>query len=497
MMSSGVAYRIVLIALAVLFSFLCAGVVFGFQPLLHVLKASGVFHRVCNDDPDSADGGAVIICAEQKRLLEELFLVASCLTNASAIIIGYILDNYGPRVTILIGSVLFFCGNAGFSLAANGAHEWLYLPAYGLLGVGGPFIFMSTLHLSEAFPSHSGLIISLLTGAFDSSSIIYEFFSMIYRGTSGRIGIPEFFTAYCAIPVFSFVYGMLMMPREPFSAPLSSPAGDEECCGGQERAESEISNSEDDNDSIDTIVSPVKANDASNNSGGCSPLNATPLPVTMDETTPLLPQSASKQITYRLKDKRISEQISSLQYLLMVLFMCLHMLRLNFYMQTMSYQVGALFGANSRTAADLSSWFGLLLPVGGVVAIPPMAWLFDRFPPRVPFNLISAMTLLFGLLSMFPIEFLNYIAVVMFVIMRPILYTAASDYCAKAYGFRTFGQVYGLMVLMSAMFGFSAYLLSYLVENVFAGSYLVINIALTILCATFGWLFPAWLLINE
>jgi MFS family permease len=491
-----IAYRVVLIGLAVLFSFLCAGVVFGFQPLVHVLESSRVFHGVCGDTQE--------ICAEQKHLLGQLFLVASCLTNASAIIIGYILDHHGPRMTILIGSVLFLFGNVGFSMGSN--YEWLYLPSYGLLGIGGPFIFMSTLHLSEAFPRHSGLVISLLTGAFDSSSIIYELFSWLYQGTDGRIGIREFFLSYCIAPVLAFLYGLLMMPRLPFSASDTAVADDCETardtsCGRKDDEE------EKDIQSISSGATATLNSSCGNRSvisGGSDAL--------IDENTPLL-FSDSHCDYYPLRNRPLIEQISSVPYVLMVFFMCLHMLRLNFYMQTMSYQVRNLFGPEQSkgklcaqviqvislfyvAAAELSSLFGLMLPIGGVIAIPPMAWLFDKFTPRVPFNLISVMTLVFGIGTLFPILWLQYASIIVFVIMRPILYTAASDYCAKAYGFRTFGQVYGLMVLMSALFGFSAYLLDYLVLNVFDGSYLAVNIIMTTLCATVGWLFPGWLYVN-
>ena len=35
--------------------------------------------------------------------------------------------------------------------------EWdLFTPAYVLLAIGGPFVFLSTLHLSAAFPRYSG-----------------------------------------------------------------------------------------------------------------------------------------------------------------------------------------------------------------------------------------------------------------------------------------------------------------------------------------------------
>jgi hypothetical protein len=91
-----------------------------------------------------------------------------------------------------------------------------YPIAYFLLAVGGPFIFIPSFHLSNAFPTHSGLVLSMLTGAFDSSSAIFLLYRIVYEKTSGRIGLQEWFLGYLIVPAFIFVMQVLVMPARSY-----------------------------------------------------------------------------------------------------------------------------------------------------------------------------------------------------------------------------------------------------------------------------------------
>lgn len=46
-----------------------------------------------------------------------MFTVAAVATNVCALLVGAILDQYGPRVSGIIGSVLFAIGCLGFGFA--------------------------------------------------------------------------------------------------------------------------------------------------------------------------------------------------------------------------------------------------------------------------------------------------------------------------------------------------------------------------------------------
>jgi MFS family permease len=115
-------------------------------------------------------------CHAQLLKLNWMFSVASTLTNVASLPIGIFLDYLGSRWTILTGTFLFSCGTMLFGLSSA---EWpMYTIAYGLIGVGGPFIYIGCLNLSLAFPKKSGLIMAGLTGCFDASSLIFFLFQV-------------------------------------------------------------------------------------------------------------------------------------------------------------------------------------------------------------------------------------------------------------------------------------------------------------------------------
>lgn len=86
----------------------------------------------------------------------------------------------------------------------------------------------------------------------------------------------------------------------------------------------------------------------------------------------------------------------------------------------------------------------------------------------------------------------QYFSIVIFSILRPLLYSAANDYCARVFGFRNFGKVYGTMILVAGLFNLLQYLLSYIATEVLNGNYQPINAVLVGL-TTLTFIFPYYL----
>src|SRR5690606_5914944 len=76
--------------------------------------------------------------------------------------------------------------------------------------------------------------------------------------------------------------------------------------------------------------------------------------------------------------------------------------------------------------------------------------------------------------------------VALFVVYRPFYYTAISDLCAKVFGFRTFGTVYGALISLSGAFGFAQSGLDYLFQVTFGGDPVPVNIILLSIAAGAG-----------
>ncbi len=87
---------------------------------------------------------------------------------------------------------------------------------YLLLALGGPFTYISSFQLSNAFPRHSGLILALLTGAFDASSALFLVYRVIFESTGGSFGHQKFFLAYLIVPVVVAILQMTILPKQSY-----------------------------------------------------------------------------------------------------------------------------------------------------------------------------------------------------------------------------------------------------------------------------------------
>jgi hypothetical protein len=110
------AKRILQIALAVIYCLLSAGIVFGYAALKPVLVSEGVYRDSCTSE-EELEG--VRVCYQQELRLNFMFTVAAVSTNVCALLVGTILDRWGPRVAGVIGSVLFGLGCAGMGFSKS------------------------------------------------------------------------------------------------------------------------------------------------------------------------------------------------------------------------------------------------------------------------------------------------------------------------------------------------------------------------------------------
>jgi MFS family permease len=141
--------------------------------------------------------------------------VAAVATNVAALPIGAILDRYGPRVCGLLGSIFLAVGALLMAFESQVPFDGL-LFGYLFLALGGPFTYISSFQLSNAFPRNSGFILALLTGAFDASSALFLVYRIVYERTGGSFGHRRFFLAYLAVPVAIVIIQLTIMPAQSY-----------------------------------------------------------------------------------------------------------------------------------------------------------------------------------------------------------------------------------------------------------------------------------------
>ena len=395
-----------------------------------------------------------------------MFTTAAVATNVCALPVGTVLDRYGPRVSGIIGSILLTIGTLLMAFATQLPFD-AYIPGYLFLALGGPFVFISSFQLSNTFPQYSGLILALLTGAFDSSSAIFLFYRLIYSASNGSFTPQKFFLVYLIVPIFIIIVQIFIMPANSYKT-----VG-ELITQAEERTE--------ENDLLSEDTTRWQQHRES----------------VVSETTSLLGKSASKQQTEEDKKKQISgvwgalhgrsalQQIMTPWFIFIALFTVVQMTRINYFVATVRSQYEYML-RNDDLAEQINHVFDVALPVGGVLSIPFIGLVLDNTSTPFTLSLLVSVATAIGVLGVLPFMWAAYGNIILFVLYRPLYYTAVSDYAAKVFGFQTFGKVYGLIICLAGLLNFSQSGLDAMTHKVFHRDPLPVNIILLVVALVVG-----------
>ena len=346
-----------------------------------------------------------------------MFTVAAVSTNVVALPVGTILDYYGPRVSGIIGSFFIAIGCLFFAFAWQLPFDG-YILGYLFLALGGPFIFISSFQLSNTFPQYSGLILALLTGAFDTSSAIFLFYRLIYDASGRTFWPKKFFLAYLVVPVFTLIVQLLVMPSASYKTvgELVTQAEDEAL--DEHESDSYI----DDPELVRQLRETRRVHRES----------------IISEITSLLgSKDASEQTKKEEKKKNASgvwgalhgrtalEQIKSPWFILITLFTVVQMTRINYFVATIRPQYEYLLGDYMK-AVQINNFFDIALPLGGVISVPFIGIILDNTSTPFCLALLVTIATTIGILGVIPQTWAAYTNVCLFVIYRPLYYTTVS-----------------------------------------------------------------------
>ena len=409
-------------------------------------------------------------CYQQEIRLNLMFTVAAVSTNVAALPIGTILDRYGPRVCGIIGSLFLFIGAILFSFASKIPGDG-YTPAYFFLALGGPFVFISSFQLSNTFPQRSGLILALLTGAFDSSSALFLIFRLLYQATDGVLNTQNLFLIYLVVPIFTLIVQIFVMPKASYksvsevvkeaedevNAPTPPEVSDEDRMRHRERRESTITEI---NALLDQTANTKRAarEDTKNSISG---------------------------VWGAMHGYSAAEQMKSPWFWLITLFTVVQMTRINYFVATIRPQERYLLGSEAK-AKMVNEFFDVALPLGGVLSIPFIGTLLDNTSTPFALGFLVVCATIIGVLGCLPYTWAAITNVCLFVVYRPFYYTTVSDYSAKVFGFVTFGKVYGLIICLAGLFNFLQSPLDAATHVIFNLNPIPVNVILLALAVVVG-----------
>lgn len=406
-----------------------------------------------------------------------MFTTAAVATNVCALPVGTVLDRYGPRVSGIVGAILLAIGALLLAFAVQLPFD-AYIPGYLFLALGGPFVFISSFQLSNTFPRHSGLILALLTGAFDSSSAIFLFYRLIYTASNDTLTLQKFFLIYLILPVYILLVQILVMPVNSYKTVGELITQAEE--GSSAEPDTSELNNEDESTRRRLDQDRQQRRESA-----------------VDEMTSLLGKKGHQQQREEEKKKSISgvwgalhglsawQQIRTPWFSLITLFTVVQMTRINYFVATIYTQYAHLLDS-PQLATHVNHVFDVALPLGGILSIPFIGLVLDNTSTPFVLGLLVATASTIGLLGLLPYLWAAYANIALFVLYRPLYYTAVSDYAAKVFGFQTFGKVYGLIICLAGVLNFSQSALDAATHKGFRGDPAPVNVVLEAVALVVG-----------
>ncbi|KAK8085473.1 hypothetical protein PG997_006744, partial [Apiospora hydei] len=436
--------------------FVCAvasGIVCGFAALKPVLIAEGVYSDLC--PPDWAEHGRGEPCAAQDMRLNLFFILASVTLNVSTIFAGYTLDKRGRRTCYLIAAAVLAVGSLLMAAAfADKIPSWLdgYLVGNLLLGLGGTYLFVPSFQLANAFPRYPGVILALVTGAFDASAAVFLFYRMAYEGSASRFKPQHFFLAYLAVPALVVLAELTFMPRFAYQ---DMPQIQDRL----DRAKTARYDAHSSDDELGT--------DAQRREARAGRAQARRARVRRIETVAggsrerrrredrLERRQEASGVWGLLHGLPVSRQMATPWFVLVLVLTMLQMLRMNYFIATLraqyQYMLGGSGSGGDGAARRINEFFDVALPVAGVASTPLIGLLLNELSVTVILAVLSALIAVLGVLNCLPYVWAGYMTVVAFVLFRPLYYSTMSDYVTKVFGFATFGRIYGTITCGSGL----------------------------------------------
>ena len=354
--------------------------------------------------------------------LNFFFTVASITANVSALPVGTILDRYGSRLCGLVGCALLAIGSTLMAVTFRNPELHMLIAGNFLVALSGTFIFVPSFSIANAFPRYSGTIVALITGAFDASAGVFLFYQAAYYASEKTFTPDKFFLGYLIVPGIIFIALITIMPSRDYDSTLQLESKMEIA----EDATQDVHDSDDDISS-DGELEQVRQRRADRREKKMQNLRR--VLGGKDEIQQRAEREEDRQHTSRiwgvLHGLPAHKQMTTPWFILITLMTVLQMLRMNYFIATIRSQYEYMLGSETL-AIEINDFFDVALPVAGVLFTPFIGMLLDRLSVAAMLGMIVAFTTIIGILNSIPATWAGYSTVVLFVLLRPLYYSAMS-----------------------------------------------------------------------
>lgn len=354
--------------------------------------------------------------------LNLFFTVASITANVSALPIGTMLDRFGPRICNIVGCLCLTVGSLLMYFAFRIPEFDGYIIGNFFLSLGGTCIFVPAFQIANAFPRNSGIVVALITGAFDASAAVFLFYRIAYEASEGALRPEYFFLGYLSVPFLIFLAQTFLLPSKPYKTSFQLEAKIEAA-----RDASRDVHESDDEISDEQEVEHLRAVRRKKRQNKLKKIDN--VLGGRDERQHREEQEEERQVTSRvwgvLHGETVTRQFMSPWFILITLLTVLQMIRMNYFIATIRAQYEYMLDSESL-AQKINNYFDVALPVGGIILTPFIGILLDKLSVPNMLASIVFLTTLVGAMNCLPYAWTGYVTVTLFVLLRPLYYSAMS-----------------------------------------------------------------------
>ncbi len=385
---------------------MCGGSVFGFTPLKEILLDEHVYEEMCAV-------GDLLPCENQLVQLDGMFTLAASLFSAYLLPAGLCLRFLGPRFCFLTGFFLVVLGCLGFAKASS-EH---FTICYVLIGSGNPLLYIAAFNFGKLYPQSSNLLLSVFIGCFGFSSVVFYIFHVVHFefGLSSR----QIFMGFSVIPIVLGILGVFILPPDPYHLQREKK-----------------------------FKAQLESNDTLGEKTPLKYASATKSPDD-EEGEGVFNHEESEQIVVTeipVKERPITQQLQSPQFLAQTLFFCWGMLHQNFYLGTIGDQIYMFADEDDRLrtmAGMILQKFSIFYPIGCIMAILPVGALVRNCSVGTSLFVYCAANAVFSMLALVPDVRVQWATSGVYVMVRVGFFTVMSTYSATIFGFQNLGTMFG------------------------------------------------------
>ena len=227
---------VVTVIVATLEAFLYFGVVFGWTSLQPMLISEGFFTENCfpkikttNVTTTQASNKTtttktIPACTSQTESLNLVYAVFNSVPLMFLVLYGHASDRYGNWITRSLLLLLFILGSVMTALATP-ERSWMLYLSFSLCCFSGQALLINTLTVANLSSKYRALIITLISGATDSSCLVYLAFYLLYF--SAGWSFRTIFLAYAASSLLLVVQTFFFYPKRtpPYDLPKNYEFG--------------------------------------------------------------------------------------------------------------------------------------------------------------------------------------------------------------------------------------------------------------------------------